>query len=94
MKSKYPERNHPKEYKDYPCCLRQVFIIRIWQDFYKEDLSPWVLSSIHIQRIIPTIPGQVIRDRYSVPPAHLKPAVLGREKEKADIVSDYLTNGH
>ncbi len=25
-------------------------MIRIWLDFYEDDMSPWVLSSIHIQR--------------------------------------------
>jgi hypothetical protein len=26
-------------------------MIRIWLDFYEDDMSPWVLSSIHIQRL-------------------------------------------
>jgi hypothetical protein len=33
------------------CRLRQVTLIRIWLDFYEDDMSPWVLSSIHIQRL-------------------------------------------
>jgi hypothetical protein len=40
-------------YSDYNyglCRLRQVLMIRIWLDFYEDDMSPWVLSSIHIQR--------------------------------------------
>jgi hypothetical protein len=43
-KLKYTERNHPKEYSGDPCRRRQV-LIRIWLDFYKDDMSPWVLSS-------------------------------------------------
>jgi hypothetical protein len=49
--SKYTERNHLKECNDDRCRLNQVFIIRIWLDFYEDDMSPWVLSSIHIQRV-------------------------------------------
>jgi hypothetical protein len=33
-----------------PCRLTQVLMICIWLDFYKDDMLPWVLSSIHIQR--------------------------------------------
>ncbi len=33
------------------CSLRHVLIIRIWLDFYEDDMSPWVLASIHIQRL-------------------------------------------
>ncbi len=51
MNFKSTEINHPNECKDDPCRLRQVIIKRIWPDFYEDDLSPWVLSSIHIQRI-------------------------------------------
>jgi hypothetical protein len=30
-------------------------MIRIWLDFYEDDMLPWVLSSIHIQRAGPLI---------------------------------------
>ncbi len=43
-------------YSDYNyghCRLRQVLMIRIWLDFYEDDMLPWVLSSIHIQRKSP-----------------------------------------
>jgi hypothetical protein len=50
---KLPEIDHPKECRDDPCRLRQVIIIRIWLDFYEDDMSRWVLSSIHIQRSAP-----------------------------------------
>ncbi len=53
-KFKYTERNHPKEYLGDPCFLRQLLIIRIRLDFYEDYMSPWVLSSIHIQWFNPT----------------------------------------
>jgi hypothetical protein len=48
--NQFTERNHPEEYKDDPCRMRQVLNIHIWLDFYEDDMSPWVLSSIHIQQ--------------------------------------------
>ncbi len=33
--------------------LRQVIFVRIWLDFYEDDMSPWVLSSIRFQRGVP-----------------------------------------
>jgi hypothetical protein len=50
-KFKYTERNHPKEYEGDPCCLRHLLILGIWLDFYEDDMSPWILSSIHIQHL-------------------------------------------
>jgi hypothetical protein len=50
MNSKSTEINHPKECQDDPCRLIQVINIRIWLDFYEDDMSPWVQSSIRIQR--------------------------------------------
>ncbi len=41
----------PQKISVDPCRLRQVIITRIWLDFYEDDRLPWVLSSIHIQRI-------------------------------------------
>jgi hypothetical protein len=32
-----------------PYRLRQVIIVRIWLDFYEDNMLPCVLSSIHIQ---------------------------------------------
>jgi hypothetical protein len=43
-KFKYTERNQPKEYQGDPCHLRQLLILRIWLDFYEDDMPPWVLS--------------------------------------------------
>ncbi len=40
----------PRNVKMTPAALRQVHILRIWLDFYEDDMSPWVLSCIHIQR--------------------------------------------
>ncbi len=40
---------------DDPCRLRPVIIIRIWLDFYEDDMLPWVLASIHIQRLYPSL---------------------------------------
>ena len=31
--------------------LRHVIIVRIWLYFCEDDMSPWVLFSIHIQRL-------------------------------------------
>jgi hypothetical protein len=31
--------------------LKQVIITRICLDFYEDDMLPWVMSSIHIQRL-------------------------------------------
>jgi hypothetical protein len=50
-KFKYTERNHLKEYQGDPGPLRKVLIVHIWQDFYQDNMSPWVLSSIHVQRL-------------------------------------------
>jgi hypothetical protein len=50
-KFKYTERNYPKEYQGDPCRQRQVLTVRIWLDFYEDDMSPWALSGIHIQRV-------------------------------------------
>jgi hypothetical protein len=41
----------PQRILGEPCRLRQVLMIRIWLHFYEDDMSPWVLSSIHIQRL-------------------------------------------
>jgi hypothetical protein len=35
-------------------------MIRIWLDFYEDDMSPWVLSSIHIQRLIAPVSALTI----------------------------------
>jgi hypothetical protein len=41
-KNKYTVRNQPKECEDEPCRPSQVIIIRIWLDFYEDDMLPWV----------------------------------------------------
>jgi hypothetical protein len=43
-------KKSPQKMLDDPCRLRQVIIVRIWLDFYEDDMLPWVLASIHIQR--------------------------------------------
>ncbi len=50
--TKYTERNHPKEYSNGPCRLKPVLILCIWWDFCEDDMLPWVLSSILIQRYL------------------------------------------
>jgi hypothetical protein len=32
-----------------------AYLLRIWIDFCEDDMSPWVLSSIHIQQYLPNI---------------------------------------
>jgi hypothetical protein len=49
----------PNKSQDDPCRPRKVIIVRIWLDFYDDDMLPWVLSSIHIQRAIPSC-GMVV----------------------------------
>jgi hypothetical protein len=48
---KYPERNHLQEYSDVPCRLKPVLILHIWLDSYEDDMLPWVLSNVLIQRL-------------------------------------------
>jgi hypothetical protein len=60
MNSKSTEIHHPKECQDDPCRLIQVINIRIWLDFYEDDMSPWVLSSKRIQRENSTKPCTVL----------------------------------
>ncbi len=49
--SKYTEINQsPQSMLRWPLPFATGIIIRSWLDFYEDDMLPWVLSSIHIQR--------------------------------------------
>ncbi len=48
----YRKKTTPNNIKVTPADWDRVLIIRIWLDFYEDDMSPWVLSSIHIQRLL------------------------------------------
>jgi hypothetical protein len=72
----------------WPLPSETGIIIRIWLDFYEDNMSPWVLflSSIHIQqlelcscaRLLPQVSGYIswVHWRYAPLPDHCHRSVL------------------